>query len=79
MTTDQDIVDDLTLAIDGLQAIRGSELPAGVSLKLTIGLARLRFLRARLEPVKPGVLVDAEGFVDLTDVTRVLNSDGAIG
>jgi hypothetical protein len=46
--TDQDIVDDLTQAIDGLDAIRPRTMP------LTVALGRLRFLRARLEPVKAG-------------------------
>lgn len=73
MTTDQDIVTDLTQAIDGLDAIRPRTMP------LTVALGRLRFLRARLEPVKAGVLVDPDGCIDLADMARVLTADGAIG
>lgn len=78
MITDSDIISDLALVIQGLDAIDRHTVPLPARLPITTALARLRFLKARLEPVKPGVLVDAEGVVDLTEVTRALNSDGAI-
>jgi hypothetical protein len=72
MLTDDGIVAELTLAIDGLDAIRPRTMP------LTLALGRLRFLRARLEPVKPGVLTGDDGCIDLTEMTRVMTADGAI-
>jgi hypothetical protein len=72
MLTDQDIVDRTHPRDRRPDAIRPRTMP------LTVALGRLRFLRARLEPVKAGVIVDVEGFVDLRDMTRKMNSDGAI-